>query len=87
MNAPEMKDAIKKDEEKIIEEFEKRKKEIISEIDKYYRDMKKEYEHEIDKLKSSLDNLQEKLIFYSVINDDVISLLFLYSFLVEDILN
>ena len=53
--------------------MEKQKNEKIKNNKTKFENNKKIFEEAIDKLKSSMDNLQNKLIFYNLINEESIN--------------
>ena len=57
---------------KVEEDLDKQKKEIISKNRSAFEQKKKEIQTFIDKLKTSLDNLQNKLIYCNLINEESI---------------
>ena len=72
MNKKEIKDSIKKDEQNIINNIEKQKKEMIQKNKLNFENKKNELNEIIDKLNSQLSNLQNKLIYYNVIDKESI---------------
>ena len=68
------------DEKKKVKDFntkqllEKKKQEMIKENKKLFEERKKDLEKALDKLKSCLDNLQNDLIYYKVINENIINI-------------
>ena len=73
MNNEEFKKKIKEEEKKNIDNLEKPKNEKIKHNRTKFENNKKIFEEAIDKLKSSMDNLQNKLIFYNLINEESIN--------------
>ena len=72
MNNEDFKKKLKEEEKKMIDNLEKQKNEKIKNNKTKFENNKKIFEEAIDKLKSSLDNLQNKLIFYNLINEESI---------------
>ena len=72
MNKKEVLDIMKKSEQDIKNDIEKQKKEIIENINKNVEEKKKKFSNIIEQLNSSLSELQNKLIFYEIINKESI---------------
>ena len=70
MNKKEVLDIIKKTEQDIKNDIEKQKKDIIEKYHKNFEEKKKKFSDIIDQLNSSLSKLQNKLIFYEIINKE-----------------
>ena len=70
MNKKEVLDIIKNAEQNIKNDIEKQKKEIIEKANKNFQEKKKKFSDIIDQLNSSLTELQNKLIFYEIINKE-----------------
>ena len=73
MNIPENKSMIEQQKIKMLNFYNSKKEEIIKKIKKDINQNKKEFENAINKLKKSLDDLQNKLVFYKLINEELVN--------------
>ena len=71
LNSPEIQNLIKIEENKIILELNKKKQEFFEEKEKKFQKIL-DLEIIIDNLNSSLEKLQNKLIFYNLINENLV---------------
>ena len=72
INLPEIQNLIKNEENKIVNELDNKKKQFLEENEKKFKEMNLKFEKTIDNLNSSLDKLQNKLIFYNLITEDLV---------------
>ena len=71
-NKPEIKNLLDEQKRKLILDFDKKKQDLILKNRNSFENKKKEIDNLIDRLKASLDNLQNKLIYCNLINENSI---------------
>ena len=73
INIPENKTKIEQQKNNIINLFNSKKEEMIQKIENSLKENKKNFENALNKLKKSLNDLKNSLIFYKLINEELVN--------------